>query len=277
MRLALLITIGVLILLALGRLAAALADGRSKAPGRAFERYAGPDGRPFYRLHAGINNAYLLPCDSGWLLVDTGYPEDYARFKAALEGIGVPLSSIRYLFLTHAHDDHAGFAAELVGETGCRLIVPGAALKELGQGRMAWNGKAITQRIAVASWLYDAVKRRDLRYPPLSPRETDAILEGEVDAGTLCPGLAGRFVPTPGHSPDSYSLILDDGRAFVGDAAMNYLGALGADYRPIFVSDEEETYRSLGLLLDRGVRVLYTGHGPAFEAERLARHAHVAR
>ncbi len=271
------IVLGALAMLALARLAAALADGRSKAPGRSVERIRAPGGSEFFRVHAGINNAYLLPCEAGWLLVDTGYPDDYARFKAAAESVGVAIPSIRYLFLTHAHDDHAGFAAELIRESGCSLVVPALALKELAAGRMSWNGKAVTRRIAAASWLYGVVKRRDLRYPPLSPREGDAILDGEADAGALCPGIAGRFVPTPGHSPDSYSLVLDDGRAFVGDAAMNYLRALGADYRPIFVSDEEETRRSLALLLERGVKVLYTGHGPAFGSGELARHAHAAR
>jgi len=257
--------------LGLARLAAALADNKAASPERSVERYEAPDGSAFYRVDVGISNAYLIPCDGGWFLVDTGYPEDYARFKAALSSIGLEPGSIRYLFITHAHDEHAGFAAELVRESGCRLVVPALSVTDLGRGLMVWNGKAVTRRIEAAAWLYDIAKRRDMRFPPVAPRDGDTVLDGELDAGTACPGLRGRFVPTPGHSPDSYSLVLDDGRAFVGDAAMNYLRALGADYRPIFVTDEAETYRSLESLLERGADTFYTGHGPAFGVAEIRR------
>lgn len=64
-------------------------------------------------------------------------------------------------------------------------------------------------------------------------------------------GIAGEILPTPGHSPDSVSLLLDDGSAFTGD--------LG----PAFTDDEADPVASgWRLLSERGMRRIYPAHGP---------------
>lgn len=251
------------------RYATAVADNRYADPEGMVESYTDSGGARYYRINSGINNAYLVPLADGWLLVDTGYPGDYGRFKNAIGVIGIEPASIRWLFITHAHDEHAGFAAALRSEAGCRLIVPEASLEDLRAGRMVWKGRAINRRIAFVSSLYNFVKRRDLRYPPIVPGPGDLILKGDaVDiSGSL--GLRGTMMATPGHSPDSWSLLMSDGRAFCGDAAMNFLNLLGADYRPIFVTDEAQAYASLETLLRAGAVTFFTGHGPAFDKGRV--------
>jgi hypothetical protein len=67
----------------------------------------------------------------------------------------------------------------------------------------------------------------------------------------------------------STSLLMSDGRAFCGDAAMNYLNTLGADYRPIFITDEKQTYESLEKLIRSGAKTFYSSHGPAFDRSRV--------
>nr|MDA3947934.1 CPBP family intramembrane metalloprotease [Spirochaeta sp.] len=71
------------------------------------------------------------------------------------------------------------------------------------------------------------------------------------------------------HSADSWCLVMDDGRAFVGDAAMNYLTFLGTGRRPIFMEDRRGVYRSMDLLRETGAELILTGHGPAFPANEL--------
>jgi len=58
----------------------------------------------------GWTHCYLLKCTGGYLLIDTDYPKYYARFEKKLANLGVKTSDIKYLLLTHHHDDHAGFA-----------------------------------------------------------------------------------------------------------------------------------------------------------------------
>jgi len=68
-------------------------------------------------------------------LIDTAYPNRYDRFRKAIDAIGVEINHIRYLLLTHHHDDHAGFAARLVRETGCATMFHKEALVPLSQGK----------------------------------------------------------------------------------------------------------------------------------------------
>jgi glyoxylase-like metal-dependent hydrolase (beta-lactamase superfamily II) len=67
-------------------------------------------------------------------------------------------------------------------------------------------------------------------------------------------GLAGEILPTPGHSPDSVSLLLDDGSAFTGDLT------------PLPYADHDEAGRlvvqSWRRLREHGARRIYPGHGP---------------
>lgn len=60
-------------------------------------------------IHVGgrIVNAYLYPADDGYVLVDTGYSGGFPRFLRRLRRAGVEVEAISWVFLTHAHDDHA--------------------------------------------------------------------------------------------------------------------------------------------------------------------------
>ena len=55
-----------------------------------------------------IVNNYLLDTPLGVIAIDTGYSGGMERFRARFEKYW-PLSRLTYLFLTHHHDDHAGF------------------------------------------------------------------------------------------------------------------------------------------------------------------------
>ena len=123
-----------------------------------------PDGSEYWQITAGPANAWLLPADNGYVLIDTGYPEDYDRFVAGLARAGIDITDIRYLFVTHAHDEHAGFAALLKRQTGCALIIPRRSLETLATGRFDWEGVSVNAAVEVAGRLYNAIKRRDFSF-----------------------------------------------------------------------------------------------------------------
>lgn len=263
-----LISAVVLTALAILFLGPSLVDGKNRSPADQLFSETGPDGKTFHRLVLGPTNLYLLPLDQGWLLVDTSYTEEYPRFVELLRVLNIPLTNLRWVFLTHSHDDHAGFLAQVLKDSGARLIVPASSLENLASGRMVWKGTGINPLIGLAGSLYSAVKNRSLSFPPVIPGDGDIILKNSQAIPSEV-GLSGRFLPTPGHSPDSWSLVLEDGRAFCGDAAMNYLQFLGAGYRPIFVDDRAAVYTSWEALKMAGATRLYTGHGEPFPVENL--------
>jgi glyoxylase-like metal-dependent hydrolase (beta-lactamase superfamily II) len=224
----------------------------------------------FYALHLGITTCYLLACTGGYLLIDTGFPKDYRKFMRHLVKHGVEKNSIRYLLLTHNHDDHVGFAARLKQETGARCIVHRSALAPLREGKMDEEGiRPLNGIISVLGTLHQAITRRDCRFEPLYLTDQDFILDD--DEPHLLPriGIDAEILYTPGHSSDSISVITSSGKAFCGDAAMNYLNFAGCRHRPIYLADEQLVFASWQKMLEKGAKIFYPAHGKPFAAERL--------
>ena len=76
-----------------------------------------------YNFGNMVVNNYMIPYESGWLLIDTGYAGGFPRFKRLLDKSGIDEKDIRYVFLTHAHDDHAGFLNEILSATDAKVIL----------------------------------------------------------------------------------------------------------------------------------------------------------
>jgi glyoxylase-like metal-dependent hydrolase (beta-lactamase superfamily II) len=65
-------------------------------------------------------------------------------------------------------------------------------------------------------------------------------------------GFPGEILPTPGHSDDSVSLLLDDGSVFTGDLT---------PYELAWGEAAELVTSSWQLLKEKGARRVYPGHG----------------
>ncbi len=204
-------------------------------------------------------------------MIDTSYPGYYGQFEKKLAGLGIAASEIKYLLLTHHHDDHAGFAAELVRNTGCRVIAHRNALSALEQGKYEGTAKPVNRRIRIVMTFYSLFHRGEWDFPPLRLADRDIIIEGDNEDFLKGIGIDGVILHTPGHTStrDSISVLLSDGSAFVGDAAMNFLRWTGVGHRPIYIEDINIVYESWRKLREHGARVIYPSHGRPFSATKL--------
>jgi len=71
-------------------------------------------------------------------------------------------------------------------------------------------------------------------------------------------GLAAQVLHTPGHTADSITVLLADGRALVGDLLTQW--GPRARPQPYFVEDGAALAQSVSRLAARHPRVVYTGH-----------------
>lgn len=227
--------------------------------------------KSFCRLNLRITKCYLLECSEGYLLIDTAYPKDYGNFVKAIDELGVELSTIHYLLLTHHHDDHAGFAARLVERTGCKAIVHENAMLPLSKGESEDRMEPVNHCIRVVFSLFEMI-HREFRYPPLAITDEDIVVSGDDFDLLKRIGIEGKILYTPGHSRDSISVVLSDGNAFVGDAAMNFLNFCGIRYRPIYVEDMDLVFESWQKLIEHGAERIYPAHGRPFSAKKLTRY-----
>lgn len=214
-----------------------------------------------------FTNCYLLPCKGGYLQIDVSYPDKYTMFVEELRKINIELAEIKYLLITHPHDDHAGFAAEFVKKTGVRLVVHERALPGLGRGTHAGTARPVNKRVKVAVSFF--AFRHEFTFPPITPTDKDYIVTGDESDLLKEFGINGKILWTPGHSSDSMSVVLSDGSAFVGDAAMNFMNICGIKHRPIMIENIHEVYRTWELLKRHGAKVIYPSHGSPFNVEEL--------
>ena len=70
------------------------------------------------RLGTGRVNVYLIEEPGGITIVDAGLPGYWGDLQAELAAMGRSLEDVRAVLLTHAHDDHIGFAERIRSERG---------------------------------------------------------------------------------------------------------------------------------------------------------------
>ena len=190
-------------------------------------------GAPVTVVNVGYRstNFWVVSAGTSRLLVDLGWPGTMGVMRASLDRMGVPLREIRYGLATHYHIDHAGLAQELK-QAGVPLLV-------------------LESQVAFIPAMKTHVKPSD-RFVDITLHDNVTIAFAESRGVLAKIGLAGEILPTPGHSEDSVSLLLDDGAAFTGDLTM-----------PGFAT-EADAYTvaaSWSLLRERGARRIYPGHG----------------
>lgn len=223
----------------------------------------------YIRLNLGITKVYLLPCLNGYLLIDTGYEADYKKFRKKLKKAGIEIDQIKYLLLTHYHDDHSGFANKLKYEFGIPLIVQKKSVPLLAQGDSGEEeeGHYISGCMRLLFSVFELF-HKDFKYPPVFINDADTLV-GDDQNILRALGIHADILFTPGHSADSMSVLHDDGVAFVGDAAMNFLKFTGTHYRPIYYSNLEQTYKSIQKLISAGAQTILPAHGNPFPAKKL--------
>jgi glyoxylase-like metal-dependent hydrolase (beta-lactamase superfamily II) len=226
-------------------------------------------------MKVGVTNCYLLKADEGYVLVDTGYDREWDAFRRELARVGVGFSDLRYLILTHHHDDHAGLLNQLVAQNPrIKIVMSERARDPLAKGRNDWSkgGGYINRRINALIALMRLFGKWTQTFPPYMTREDDILVTEEAGLRELGIGLDGKIVKTTGHSPDCISVALPDGDWLVGDAAANMPGIAGTKYCVPLVEDLDQYYRTWTKILEAGARQILPAHGAPFPADELRRH-----
>ena len=215
-----------------------------------------------------IVNNYLIPCDEGYILIDTGYENGFRRFQRKLMESGIRPENIKYVFLTHAHDDHAGFLNDVLAITNARVILHPLAIEGLKKGQNSFEG-GCSSRLA---WLFCKILalagHGDHRYPAIRDEYLNRLVSIDSDEfRTLC--FPYGVMKTPGHTADHISLIAGDD-LFCGDAAMN--GFPSRRRTIIWIEDLKEYRKSWITILQAEPVRLHPAHGKPFRTDALKKY-----
>ena len=94
-----------------------------------------------YNAGNRVMNTYIYRALQGYIMIDTGYEHSLKRVEKRANKQGISLSEIRYVFLTHAHDDHAGFLNELLSKyPDLKVVIHHQAIPVLLRGQNSFSG-----------------------------------------------------------------------------------------------------------------------------------------
>ena len=210
-----------------------------------------------------IMNTWLYAIADGYVMIDTGYENSYCSVTKKLRKLLIQPEEIRYLFLTHAHDDHAGFLEEwMTKHPHTQVIAHEKAIAGLRRGQNSFAGGCSTAVAFGFCQLMALLGNGDHRYPRLSQEHLEQIItlqENNLEQTERV--LNGKILFTPGHTEDSISLLVD-GNLFCGDAAMN--GIPSSHKITIWVEDKAAFEASWETVLASGARKIYPAHGSPF-------------
>ena len=228
-----------------------------------------------YNLGNRVVNNYLVSLDDGgYVLIDTGYAENYPAFRKRLEKISVSPQEIKYIFLTHAHDDHAGFLNEVLAITDAMVILHPKAIDGLLKGQNSFEG-GCSSRLA---WLFCQILaffgKGEHRYPPLKEEYLDRFITIDSPAFKAL-SLPFEIIETPGHTADHISMF-KDGILFCGDAAMNGFPSIKRTI--IWIENLDDYMRSWEKMIALNPKMVYPAHGKPFPTSDLKKYqSHLGR
>ncbi len=212
-----------------------------------------------------VVNNYLIPGGDGYILIDTGYPNGFYRFQRKLRKAGVDPGQIRLVFLTHAHDDHAGFLNDVLEATDAKVILHPKAIDGLKRGQNSFEG-GCSSRLAYGFCLILSMLGKGAhRYPALREEFMDRLIPIDSDAFQTMK-LPFEVVETPGHTADHIALV-KDGIMFCGDAAMNNFPSRHRVI--IWIEDLRQYRRSWETILKINPAMLFPAHGKPFQTSDL--------
>ena len=220
-----------------------------------------------------VMNTYVYKAPCGYVMVDTGYEHSLRSVEKKLGRNGICLADIQYIFLTHAHDDHAGFLNELLSRNQhLKVILSDKAMETLKRGQNSFDGGCSTLLAWAFCKLMGLVGKAEHRFPAIEDKYQDRFLEVmDINRPELEALLGGTIVETPGHTVDSISLVTNR-VIFCGDAAMNDFPSVKRLI--IWIHDTVAFGESWNLLLQQDAELIYPAHGRPFPKRDLAKFRH---
>ncbi len=180
------------------------------------------------------------------VLVDCGVGPGWGRLRDQIVEAGYDPLGLHTLLLTHAHIDHAGAAAGIAGDTGCRVVAHALDAPVIETGDPVRSA---------ADWYGTN----------LPPTPVHLKIEGSEARLAFSAGEL-RLVHTPGHTPGSLVAVLERGgqRILFGQD-------IHGPFDAAFGSDVAAWRRSIQTLLALEADVLCEGHYGVFRGRKAVR------
>ena len=221
---------------------------------------------PFKLNHVHL---YLLEADEGFILIDTGMntAESFAGLTRKLAALGLDLSAITQIVITHFHSDHCGQAGRL-RELGKAQIVMGATERTT----LDWVQAHPNDERAEQFLRHGLPPEQAAQYAEVLPYLKSLGMPFDVDMQVghghtlLAKGRRLEAFLTPGHTPGHVCLLLPEEKImFSGDHILQRITPNIGFHSYSGPDPLGEYLHSLRSTLTLGATLLLPSHGPVVQ------------
>ncbi len=218
-----------------------------------------------------VMNTYLYQVNDGYILIDTGYQNSFDMCKKKLNNHNISTEDIKYIFLTHAHDDHAGFINDMIRENrDIKIIMSYRGIDVLRKGQNSFEGGCSGNQSYLFCLFMKILGNGQHKFPAIKKEyEDNLIFIDDENKSKIEQQLNGAIIETAGHTDDSISLLTKEGYLFCGDAAMS--GFPSKNNITIWIGNKEQYIKSWKKIIKLNPNKIYPAHGKPFESERLSK------
>jgi len=216
-----------------------------------------------------VVNNYIIKTSKGYIVIDTGYAGNYNRFCKKLKEHGISFEEIKYIFITHAHDDHVGFLNELILNTDAKLIMHVESPERLLVGHNKSEGEH-TNLLAKFFFGIMSLLGKGKHEFPVVKVDNDTLLWNGENQFFKEMGIELEIISLPGHTSDLIGLLTDDGILLCGDASANGFPSIKRNI--IWIENLEDYKKSWNRMIESSAREIYPSHGSPFPKKDLIKY-----
>ncbi len=211
-------------------------------------------------IRAGLGHVYLVRQNGKAFLVDTGNKSYEKKILKVVRANNTRPEDLSFIFITHAHYDHAGSAAKLKKLTAAPVIAHEKEARFLEKGYQPLpKGTAPFYKGLIA--IGEKMSKTFSGFPAVTP---DLTFSEGLDLSSRF-DIDARIIHTPGHTLGS-SVLMIDKYLFAGDTVFNVFN--GVIY-PIFADNEALLKESWRKILELNFEYIHPAHGKRITYKKL--------
>lgn len=208
----------------------------------------------------------LLRDENEMILVDCGYPGFMPVIETGLNKIGLSLTGLTKIIITHHDHDHMGALKEI--KDAC----PAVEILCTQQEKPYITGKEKSLRLRQAEELHETLPESEKEESLIFQRFIASVPKADavsvIRPGEVLPVCGGvEVIDTKGHMPGHISLYVRSEKTLIsGDALVIEDGKLCMAY-PEYLLSPEDAFASVKHLLDYKIDKIICYHGGVFTGD----------
>ncbi|MGD0275783.1 MAG: MBL fold metallo-hydrolase [Syntrophales bacterium] len=206
-------------------------------------------------------NAFLIKIKDGYILIDTGLPQQWEKLDEELMSAGCLPGRLKLVIITHGDWDHTGNCATLQEKFKAKIAMHSAdAFMAEGYVFLKRKIRSLSRRIFfMFMMLMMRLRRNKISFNKF---KSDILLANGQDMGEY--GFDAKIIHIPGHTKGSIGILTNEGDLFAGDTFVDRRKPDSAQ----IIANIQELENSIDMLKKMSIKMVYPGHGKPFMMEK---------